>query len=98
MQDAKQLQWVVIARMALRVARKCVSTYSCVKSRHDFTQPQLLGCLILKQVTKNDYRGVCQLLTLAPALREALGCSRSRIGPRFRSSWPGRTFLRLWRG
>jgi hypothetical protein len=73
MQDAEQTQWVLIARMALRVARRCVSTYACVKSRHDFTQPQLLTCLVLKHATKNDYRGICQLLTLAPALRQAMG-------------------------
>lgn len=60
----------------MRLARRCVSTYGSRRSRHDFTQPQLIACLVLKMVTKNDYRGICELLTLAPALREAIGLEK----------------------
>jgi hypothetical protein len=67
---------IQIVRLSMRAARRCVTSYSSLRSRHDFTQPQLLTCLVLRAVTKNDYRGVCELLTLAPALREAIGLEK----------------------
>lgn len=76
MQDASNSQLVSMARWAMRMARRCVSPYSTLKSRHDFTQPQLVACLVLKTATRNDYRGICELLTLAPALREAMGLEK----------------------
>jgi len=65
-----------VAKMSLQVARRCVSSYGCVTSRKDFTQPQLIACLVLRAVSKNDYRGVCELLTLSPTLRRALGLEK----------------------
>ena len=62
--------------MALRMARPYLAPYACTRSRHDFTQPQLMACLVVKTVTRNDYRGVCELLTLAPALRRALALDK----------------------
>jgi hypothetical protein len=53
-----------------------MTPYACAKSRHDFTQPQLMACLVLKIVTKTDYRGVCELLTLSAPLRQTLGLSK----------------------
>lgn len=76
MQDASHVRLVLIARMAMRVARRCVTPYACVKSRHDFTQPQLIACLVLKTASRNDYRGICELLTLAPLLCEAMGLEK----------------------
>lgn len=74
MQDAAmQSRLLRLVRMTRRLARKDLAPYACRVSRHDFTQPQLLSCLVLKQATKNTYRGVCELLTLASALREAIG-------------------------
>lgn len=66
----------LIATLALRVSRRCVSSYGSYKSRKDFTQPQLIACLVLKAVSKSDYRGVCELLQLAPTLRERLGLEK----------------------
>lgn len=60
----------------MRMARRCVTAYACVKSRHDFTQSQLIACLVLKIASKSDYRGIHELLTLAPPLREALGLEK----------------------
>ena len=76
MQDAENARLVHVARMALRIGTRCLSDYSCAKSRHDYKQAQLMTCLVLKMVTRNDYRGVCELLTLAPALREAIGLAK----------------------
>lgn len=76
MKDATNARWVLIVKMAMRIARRCVAPYAARRSRHDFTQPQLIACLVLKAVTRHDYRGVCALLTLAPALREAMGLEK----------------------
>lgn len=76
MKDAEQTRLMLIARMTLRLARRCVAPYACVRSRHDFTQPQLVACLVLRAVTKNDYRGIRELLLLSPPLREALGLEK----------------------
>lgn len=64
---------VRVMRLALRVARRCMASYGSRKSRHDFTQPQLAACLVLKAATRNDYRGVCELLRLSAPLRDAIG-------------------------
>jgi len=69
----RETSLVRTAQLAIRAARKCVAPYGSIKSRKDFTQPQLVACLVLKAATRNDYRGVCELLTLSPALREAIG-------------------------
>lgn len=76
MSDATSTRLELIAQFAMRIARRCVTPYACPKSRHDFTQPQLLACLVLKVATRNDYRGVCELLTIAPTLQAALGLRR----------------------
>ncbi len=60
----------------MRLSRRCVSPYGSRRSRHDFTQPQLITCLVLKMVTKSDYRGICELLVVAPVLREAIGLEK----------------------
>jgi hypothetical protein len=67
-----------VARLALVVARRQLNDYSCPKSKHTFTQPQLLACLVLKAYLKLSYRGTTELLEASDALRdEALGLSRA---------------------
>jgi len=61
----------------MRAAAKCVRPYSARTSRHDFTQAQLITCLVLRAVTKSTYREVCELLTLMPALRETIGIDKT---------------------
>jgi hypothetical protein len=39
---------LVVTRMALELAQKVLPPYSHPKSQHQFTQPQLLACLIVK--------------------------------------------------
>ena len=34
--------------LALHLGRRRLASYGSVKSRHDFTQPQLMACLILR--------------------------------------------------
>ena len=59
--------------IALVVSRRHFARYSHPKSKHTFTQPQLVACLVLKAHLRQTYRGVVDLLAAAAELREALG-------------------------
>ena len=64
---------LALAREALTVGRRALPRYSCPRSRHDFTQPQLFALLALKQMLRLDYRGLTVLLAEWGELRRALG-------------------------
>ena len=67
---------VRLAKTALVVAQKALPTYSTLKSRHDFTQAQLVAILTLRQFFKTDYRGIQQLLNDFSDLRKELGLKK----------------------
>jgi len=62
-----------VVRLALIVSRRQLDDYSCPKSKHTFTQPQLLACLVLKSFKKLSYRGTTELLEASDGLRAVLG-------------------------
>jgi hypothetical protein len=62
-----------VAEMAMQLGAKHLSEYGATTSRHDFTQRQLMSCLILRAYLKTTYRGVLELLAISPSLREHLG-------------------------
>lgn len=62
-----------VAELAMKLGAKHLADYGHVKSRHDFTQRQLMGCLILRAYLKTTYRGLIDLLEGHTALREVLG-------------------------
>src|SRR5688572_2752478 len=62
-----------IMQLTLVVARRQLSDYACPKSKHTFTQPQLLACLVLRALKKLTYRGTTELLEASDGLREVLG-------------------------
>jgi hypothetical protein len=64
---------VRLAREALRATEAALPAYSSRFSRHDFTQPQLLALLVLRQFLRADYRGVVTLAAEWSELRQALG-------------------------
>src|SRR5262245_54419002 len=64
---------IEVASMALRVARRRMAVYGSIKSRHDFTQPQLVACLIVRAYLKATYRGVTEVLRASEELRRTLG-------------------------
>jgi hypothetical protein len=66
-----------VAHTALVVARRQLNDYSCPKSKHTFTQPQLLACLVLRAYRKLTYRGTAELLDAGDALREVLGLTHA---------------------
>jgi len=52
-----------------------------------FTQRQLMACLILRAYLKTTYRGVLEMLSVSPNLREALGMpDKLRTTPRSKFS------------
>src|SRR3954465_3151809 len=59
--------------MAYQMARGCLPDYSHPCSPKVFTQPQLFACLVLKEFSKLDYRGIESLLRDCPALGAAIG-------------------------
>jgi len=51
-----------VAELAMRLSQRHLADYGAVTSRHDFTQRQLLSCLILRAYLKTTYRGVLEVL------------------------------------
>jgi len=60
------------ATTALSIAEDALPPYSCLKSRHDYTQPQLFAILAVRVFTKQDYRGITNVLGEWSELREVL--------------------------
>jgi len=62
-----------VAELAMRLSRRYLAAYGAVRSRHDFTQPQLMSCLVLRAYLKTTYRGVLEVLAVSESLRQRLG-------------------------
>lgn len=62
-----------VAQMAMRVSRPHLADYGATTSRHDFTQRQLMSCLVLRAYLKTTYRGVLDVLAASQSLRQCLG-------------------------
>jgi hypothetical protein len=62
-----------VAEMAMRLSRPHLAEYGATRSRHDFTQRQLMSCLILRAYLQTTYRGLIEVLRISPKLRECLG-------------------------
>lgn len=62
-----------IAGLAMGLGQRHLADYGAVRSRHDFTQRQLMSCLILRSYLKVTYRGLVDLLAGHDTLRRILG-------------------------
>lgn len=62
-----------VAELAMQLGRRHLADYGATRSRHDFTQRQLMACLILRAYLKTTYRGVLELLAVSRPLRARLG-------------------------
>jgi hypothetical protein len=62
-----------VAALAMQLGSRHLADYGATRSRHDFTQRQLMACLILRAYTKTTYRGILELLAVSPSLRLELG-------------------------
>ena len=67
---------LMLARAALAAARDALPMYSCVKSRHDFTQHQLFAILALRQFFNTNLRRTIQMLKDWSDLRRELGLTK----------------------
>lgn len=74
--SARLNRTVAVALIALEVSRAELNSYSCEKSNHIFTQPQLMACLVLKAYLRCTYRDVIERLEVMPQVVEALGLKR----------------------
>jgi len=63
---------LVLAKKSLAIAQAALPVYSSKFSRHDFTQPQLFSCLVLKEFLHTDFRS----LTDFEELRQTLGLAK----------------------
>jgi hypothetical protein len=62
--------------VAHHLARQILPSYSSKFSRHDFTQPQLFACLVLREHQRQSYRGCEALLRDAEHWCKAIGMPR----------------------
>jgi hypothetical protein len=62
-----------VAGLAMTLGQRHLSAYGAVTSRKDFTQRQLMACLILRAYLKTTYRGLLEILATSDTLRRALG-------------------------
>jgi hypothetical protein len=62
-----------VMELAMQLGGRHLAPYGAAKSRHDFTQRQLMSCLILKAYLKTTYRGVLEVLATSEVLRQRLG-------------------------
>jgi len=64
---------VRVVELAMKLGTRHMADYGATRSRHDFTQRQLMTCLILRAYMKTTYRGVVEALASSAELREKLG-------------------------
>jgi len=57
----------------MKLSRPHLADYGATRSRHDFTQRQLMTCLVLRAYLKTTYRGVLDVLSASASLRRCLG-------------------------
>ena len=75
-QTRRRNELLDVTHLALLVSRRRLNDFSCPKSKHTFTQPQLLACLVLRAYKKLTYRGTVELLDASDDLRRVLGLKR----------------------
>jgi hypothetical protein len=52
----RESRFVRIAKLAYHIAQQTLPTYSHLKSRHDYTFPQRVACVMLKIYLNYTYR------------------------------------------
>jgi hypothetical protein len=62
-----------VAELSMKLSQQYLADYGATTSRHDFTQRQLMTCLILRVYLKTTYRGLLDVLASSQSLRQRLG-------------------------
>jgi transposase len=68
-----------VADLAMRLSQPHLADYGARRSRKDFTQRQLMSCLILRAYLKTTYRGLLDLLASNASLRACLGLEGKKL-------------------
>lgn len=66
-------RYVIVARIAYRLATGIIPRYSHLKSPHRFTQPQLVACVLLAYYLGKSYRDTEEFLLASEAVCQELG-------------------------
>ena len=76
---AKRPEIEQVADLAMRLSRPHLADYGAQRSRKDFTQRQLMTCLILRAYLRTTYRGVLDTLAGNAPLRACLGLQDQKL-------------------
>lgn len=68
-----------VADLAMRLSQRHLSDYGARRSRKDFTQRQLMTCLILRAYLRTTYRNVLDTLASSASLRACLGLHDKKL-------------------
>ena len=68
----RESRFVRIAKLAYHIAQQTLPTYSHPKSRHDYTFPQRVACVMLKIYLNYTYRDLEEWLLATDQVRQAL--------------------------
>jgi hypothetical protein len=72
----RESRFVRIAKLAYHIAQQTLPTYAHPKSRHDYTFPQRVACVMLKIYLNYTYRDLEEWLLATDQVRQALQLSR----------------------
>ena len=73
MSDLNENELIKFTLVAFEVSKNTLPAYSCEKSKHKYTQPQLMALTCLMRRLKLDYRVFTTVIELMPKLLEILG-------------------------
>jgi hypothetical protein len=72
----RESRFTQIAKLAYHIAQQTLPTYAHAKSRHDYTFPQRVACIILKIYLNYTYREMEEWLLATDQVRQALQLTR----------------------
>jgi transposase len=68
-----------VAELAMKMSQRHLAEYGAQRSRKDFTQRQLMTCLILRAYLKTTYRALLDTLAGNASLRACLGLEEKKL-------------------
>jgi hypothetical protein len=77
--ESKKPEIEGVANLAMRLSQPYLADYGATRSRKDFTQRQLMACLILRAYLKTTYRGLLDILSGNGSLRACLGLEEKKL-------------------
>ena len=70
----RENKYIILCRLCLQNCKAArIRNYSCRKSKHTYTQHQLIAMYALMKYTKSHYRDIVELLEVMPEIKQVLG-------------------------